>query len=477
MRRACLLLLFVSGVAFDVPARAQDDLVVPPPPTDTGPPPPSPAAPLVGGVPLDFLVAPLVDAAEADLSAGRAALALARTALVASVLPEGVPLRVRAEGLRLLAHQRMPQGAQGPAIDEVYAPMIAQAELDLRAGQPQLALPRLDFVLGRLPPGTPLIARAQQLRAHAASLLAAPAPQPVAPPIAPLPPAAVPPGNAPPQPTAQGDHRGTGEAVELYISAAAAGAITGGYIPFAASNNTATGATYILSTVAGAGVFAIGVLTLDLTMQLPSGVPPTISSSIRFGIAHGVLAMGLYFATPGDHDGTTAFTLTWSGAMAGTLVGLGVGFGLTPSVREERFVESTGYWGAALGTYIAMLTGFEDTTTSLSLTWGGLDIGLLTGIVLASIGAIPSTRRTHWIDLGFVVGSGVGALIPSLYFAYSEEPVVWPAYGVAMLLGSVSGWLLTYFLTEGMDAPEAPPVSVGLAPIDGGAALSLSGSF
>ncbi|MCZ7677323.1 MAG: hypothetical protein M5U28_00495 [Sandaracinaceae bacterium] len=289
-------------------------------------------------MPLDVVVGPLLAAAEADLSAGRAALALARSAVVASVLPEGVPLRVRAEGLTLLARQRMPQGATAPAQDEVYAPLIAQADLDLRAGQPQVALPRLDFVLGRLPAGSPLVARAQQLRAYAASTLGAPPPPPLAAPAPVAPPPAAPP------PPSDGS-RGTGEIVELYISAALAGAITGAYIPFVASDDTAVPTTYVLTSLAGAGVFAVGVLTLDLTMTLPSGVPPTISASIRFGIAHGMLGMGLYLAAPGINDGDVAFSLAWGGSIAGALVGLGVGFGLTPTVEEERLVESVGIWG------------------------------------------------------------------------------------------------------------------------------------
>lgn len=478
MRPSRFVVVLLGALALASTARAQEDeLVVPPPPAEATAPPPAAPAPLLAGVPLDVVVGPLLGAAEADLAAGRAALALARAAVVASVLPEGVPLRVRAEGMTLLARQRMPQGATAPSQDEIYAPMIAQADLELRAGQPQLALPRLDFVLGRLPAGSPLSARAQQLRAYAATMLGGPPAAPAA--AAPGAPLVAPPPVVAPAPPPDDGRRGTGEIVELYITAAAAGAITGAYIPFVASNATAAATTYILTTLAGAGVFAVGVLTLDLTMALPSGVPPTISASIRFGVAHGMLGMGLYLHAPGIDDGDVAFTLAWGGTMAGALVGLGVGFGLTPTVQEERLVESVGIWGAALGTYVAMLTDFRDGTASLALTLGGLDVGLLAGMVMTAIGAVPSTRRTLFLDLGFVAGSAIGALLPSLYFAIEEDTFVWYPIGIGALAGSIGGWLLTFFLTEGLDAraPAQSPVALGVAPLEGGAALTASGSF
>src|SRR5436190_7195539 len=90
-------------------ARAQDEVVPPPPPAG-----PSPA---------ELVVAPLLNAAEQDLAENRVPLALARTTAVAELLPEGVPLRVRADGLRLLAQQRTPTelAPPPPPIDEVYS--------------------------------------------------------------------------------------------------------------------------------------------------------------------------------------------------------------------------------------------------------------------------------------------------------------------------------------------------------------------
>jgi hypothetical protein len=432
---------------------------------------------MIRGIPVDSLMRPLLSAAEADLSAGRVTLALARATFVASVLPEGVPMRVRADGLRLLATQRLPADATALPLDDVLAPMIAQADLDLLVGQPQIALPRLDLVLARLPGGSPLAMRAQQLRAVAASMLGI-APPPITSP-------AMAPPTALAAPARHDGLRGTGEIVELYIMAAGLGALTGGYLPFVATNDNADATTYMFTTVAGAGLFAVGVLTLDLTSSLPSGLPPTISSAIRFGFGHGMLAFGMYSASaiwPSYAEPSASFSLVWGGAALGAAAGLAIGFGLTPTLAEERFVESTGYWGAGLGAYVGMLTEYTDPMLGLGLTMAVMDAGLLSGIILAAVGKVPSVRRTLFLDLGFLAGSGVGALIPGLYFISDHSAQFsWPALGVGMLIGSVGGWLLTYLLTGGLDArpaaPDEPTVSLGVAPTLGGASLGLSGTF
>ena len=474
--RLTLLLLIVSLVV-PAGARAQeagaaDELAVPPPPTTPMGPPPTLAVapPLVSGVPLDLLVAPLLAAAEADLAAGRIRLALIRATIVGEALPEGLPLRVRADGLRLLANRRLAEELAPSPLGDVLAPLVIQAELDLRAGQPQIALPRLDFALARLPAASPLAARAHQLRQVAVSSMGAPLLPP------PQPASALTPPPSAPEPPSDG-HRGTAEAVELYITAGAFGALTGGYIPFMASQDTAGGATYILTTVAGAGLLAVGVLSLDLTSRIPSGVPPTISSSIRFGFAHGLLAWGLYESSSFSvGEPGVIFSLVWGGTLAGGLLGTAVGFGLTPSVDEARLVESTGLWGAGLGTYIAMMTGYRDATTGLGLMLGGMDAGLLVGVLLAALDIVPPVRRTLALDLGFLVGSGVGALLPGFYYASTGLPLEMEPLGVGMALGAIGGWVLAYFLTEDAGAPDVGErVSLGIAPVEGGATLAVSG--
>jgi hypothetical protein len=474
-----VVLAAIAIVASARAAHAQSDaeLVVPPPPVGSAPPPPSqPQAPPGAPSPAEIVVAPLLGAAEQDIVAGSTALALARASIVRGLLPEGVPLRVRADGLALLAQQRLPTGATPSPVDEVLAPLVVQAELDLRAGQVPLAMARLDLALSRLPPGSPLHQRAVALRGMAGQAPAQPPPMMYGPPLGPPIPI------EPPRPV-DPNQRGVGEAIEFYIMAGGLGALTGAYIVDMASAGTAEGITYLLTTIGGAGVFAVGALVLDLTGSIRTGIEPTISSSTRFGFAHGLLAWGLYEQSTVFPDRGTSFSLVWGGTVIGALAGLGVGFGLTPSVREERFVESAGIWGGAIATYIAMLAGYED-TVGFGMTMGGLDVGLLIGIAMASAGVVPSTARTLWLDLAFLAGSGFGALVTLLGYAYSDSAgwEVWP-FGLGPLIGSVGAWTLTFLLTGHLDAEEsnaeqtAPQVQVGLMPVEGGAAASVSGTF
>jgi hypothetical protein len=459
---AALLLPQVACAQEEAPVHELDS--VPVPPTQATP------MPLVQGVPVDLAIAPLLATAEADLAAGRRELALARAQLAAEVLPEHAPLRIRADGLRLLAAQRV-GAAPAPPSDEVLVPLVAQADLDLRAAQPQLALARLELALSRLPAGSPLATRAAQLHRVAASMLG------IAPPQAAPPTFFAPPPAAPPR---DDGRRGVGEIVELYIMAAGLGVLTGAYLPFVISDGTASGTTYLFSMLAGGALLSVATLTLDLVARLPSGLPPTVSSSIRFGLGHGLLTSAIYASDTVGADGSTAFSLVWGGTVLGALTGFAVGAGLTPTVAEARFVESTGYWGAALGGFTAMmLTELGDATAAWATMLALMDAGLLIGAVMTGFGAIPSTRRTLFLDLGVLIGAGVGSLVPAFYYVYADQPVEAAPFGAAMLLGSLAGWIVTYLVTDGMDAArsEATPVQIGLAPREGGGALTASGTF
>ena len=497
---ACAL----SGLGPRVALAQDGTLVVPPPPPADGPapaetppgeapPPESPApespapgvgldspvpgpsvpgsgAPRPAASPLEDAVAPLLSAAEVDLGAGRPALAHARAGIVVATLPPGTPLRIRAEGLQLRAASGL-AGTAAPSLEEVLAPLVAQAELDLRAGQVAYAVPRLDVALGMLPPG-PLRQRAEQLRAS----VGGPAFQ-----------GQQAMGRMPRRgeivrPPRDPDQAGGGEWAELYITSALFGAVTGSWLTTVASDGTPSPTTYTLTTVAGGGLMAVGVLGLHLSNALRTGVPPTISSSIRFGFLHGGLVVGLV-GTEAGIDGEAAFTLIWGGGALGLATGLAVGLGLEPSVRQERFVESLGIWLGGLGTYAAMMSDYAEPTVGLALSLVGLDAGILLGLALVAAGRELPQRRTMFLDLGFVAGGGFGALaVLAGYYAdqFRGGADVW-AFGIGAAVGSIAGWTLLWFLTEGMtDEPEAeapPPVRLTAAPIEGGATVGLYGAF
>ncbi|MBX3274826.1 MAG: hypothetical protein KF729_31470 [Sandaracinaceae bacterium] len=472
MRRVLVLASVLFACATS--ARAQDDGLVVPPPPGAALAAPEPTAPSPPPHVPELVVEPLLRAAEQDLAAGQAALALARASLASQSLPERSPLRVRADGLCVLAEQRRDPNADVPPADEVLAPMVVEAELDLRAGRVPLAVPRLDFALARLPAGSALRGRAEQLRAIAVAsapsppgvppAMYAPAPQPMTygPPVAP---------RAPRDP----DARGVGEAVELYITGGLLGLLTGAYIPWVASEQTAGTVAYTLSMVGTSAVFVVGVISLDLTGALRTGVAPTMSAAIRFGFANGMLSWGLAVAE-GVDDPALSFSLVWGGAAVGALVGAVAGFGAQPRVDEARLVESAGIWGGLLGTSIAMITDYQSPTAGLLLSLVGLDAGLLAGIAAVAGGGRMPVGRTLFVDLGFLAGFGVGAALPMLYYYATRETPELPALGVGSLIGSVGGWALLYLLTDGWEgADEAPPVHLGAAPIEGGGLVTLGG--
>jgi len=473
-------------------ARAAPEAAPPPPASTTAPPPsaatappgelavpPPPGAP--AAAPAAEVVRPLLDAAEQDMAAGRHVLALSRASVVSHALPENTPLRIRADGLRLIAQQRMGGDATPPPLDEVLAPLVAQAELDVRGRRMHIALPRLDFAMSRLAEGSPLRDRAARLReiAIGASQTPAAPTQPTYAP-APVPYVAVPP-TRPPRPERDPTERTTGEAVELYITGSLLGALTGGYIPFVASDQTAGTVTYTLSVIGGAAVFAVGVLSLDLSGALRSGIPPTISSSIRFGFANGMFAFGLAAAL-GMDDPNGYFSLAWGGAATGALVGLAVGFGAQPSTREARIVESFGWWGAGLAGGVSLLTDYQDEAVAFAIPLAGLNAGLLGGIAAAAGGLSMSTRRVMFIDLGFFLGFGVGVgLTTAGYLLSRANHVEAPALGVGGLIGAVGGWTLLYLITDGMDDAASDvaelPFHLGASPLPGGGMVTIAGQL
>lgn len=503
----CLTLLVASSaVAQDVPAAppeqagdteshgAAGELAVPAPPA-TGQPPPGPLPPATaaGQVPMGTVLEPLVSAAEADLAAQRTSLALARASVAMDALAEGEPLRVRSEGLVLLARQRLEGEAETPPLEDVLSPLVAQAELDVRSGNTALAVPRLDFALARLPAGSPLRQRAERLRALSSQ---APGPptytgaQPSGygygtPPTQPIyAPQQV--YRPPPRPPRDPNRRGTGEAIELYITAGLFGALTGAYLPYVASDATAAGSVYALTMIGGAGLFVVGALALDLGLDPVSGVEPTIASSIRFGIANGFFAFLLYddLSFPST-DGNVSFTLPWIGGAAGAALGLAIGFGLEPEVREERFVESAGVWGVGLTGAIAMALGGErdSQTYAGALGLAGLNAGWLIGALVTAGGGHQSIGRTLFMDMGFLGGFGIGMAIPAIGYIVTQSVPDEEALGVGAAIGAVAGWSAMLAVTEGWSEEggsrqaREPQVSVSASPVEGGAMVSANGAF
>lgn len=519
MRRFLLTTLLVFGLP--ALAGAQDaELVVPPPPgADAEPPsvsppdapppvivatPPAPAVPPapsgVGGSlasptgepsppPLPPVTAqPLLEAAEQDLAMGNIGLATARLTIAMSVLVPNTPLHVRAQALMALAQARQDEVTVARPPEQVVSPLLMQAERDLAAGAPALAHARATLATNHLPEASPLRARAAQIIGRAAT--SAPSTPLVGQSTTPYETRAYDSAAQPFEPYRREPHtpprdpsrRGTGEIVELYITAGLFGVGSGIYLTNAASGGTAEATAYSLTALGGGAVMAASVLLLDLTDSIETGMAPAISMGIRAGLAYGLTTSYMLSEVGVSPDPLAVSSLIWGGAAIGLVTGAAVGFGANPSVRQVRFIESTELWGLGLGIGLAMLTDFQDAAGSV-IMFGGLSAGLIAGLSVVGANAELSTRHSLYLDLGFLAGGGVGVAIAGAVAVYGDlggdETI---AVGGALLAGSVAGWALLFGLTSGMsdaeeEDPESAEVRMGLSPVEGGGVGSLYGRF
>ncbi len=463
----------------------------------------------------DELLLPLLAAAERDASEGRSALAMARAEMVVSVLGADSSLRIRAEGVRLVARSQLSDPApEAPSREEVLDPLVQQAAIDARGGAHAIAIARLDFVIAQLPPGASLRLQAEALRQASIHALTPPSPvvaPPVAPsgatglvvPFAPMAPVPLPAEHAPQDPT----RRGTGELVELYITATTFGVYTGFWIPFAAGlqggssasgGGSAENLVYTLSMLAGGGLFALGVAGLDSGDGLRTGTAPAMSMGLRYGFASGLLFWG---ALDGVLSPTDSFVcdltchevdnrpglversaLPFGFGLGGLLIGAVIGYGLEPGVPEVRFVETGGIWGSSIG-FLLSIAAAENSHQGFAITAGGLGLGLLSTAIIAGAGVRMSPRRSWLSTLGLVIGVGGGAAISGIAAGAAEEfdPTV---FGTVSAVTGVAGLVAALLLTQGMD--DSTPTSqaeldirLDFAPaLDGrGGTASLRGSF
>lgn len=442
----------------------------------------------------DELLLPLLTAAERDAAEGRFALAAARAELLSRAIGPSSSLRIRAEGVRLVAQAQLPTPPpEPPSLEILLEPLVEQATLDARGGAHALAIARLDMVLAQLPVGASLRLRAEALRQASLQLLAPPTPIIVPPPVvvpppvaqpgagglvtpfAPEAPVAPPPEQAPQDPT----RRGTGELIELYISATAFGVYTGFWIPFAAGleggssssgGGSAENIVYTLSMLAGGGLFALGVAGLDSGDGLRTGTAPAMSMGIRYGFASGLLLWGalddvlspaggtVCDVTCRSIDGRTGLVertaLPFGFGLGGLLIGAVVGYGLEPGVPEVRFVEAGGVWGAGIGLLVSVAAA-QNSRQGFAITAGGMGLGLLSTAIAAGAGVRMSPRRSWFSSLGLLIGVGGGAAISSIAAGAAEEfdPTV---FGTVTAVTGVAGLITALVITEGMDDRATP---------------------
>jgi hypothetical protein len=471
--------------------------------------PPPPAAYASASIGLDLVLEPLATAAETDLANGSLTLALARTQTVLAEAPASSSVHVRAEGLSLLAHQRLGDAPPDAVdTDAVFAPLVAAASDDVTASRFDLARARLAWVAAHVPAQSALALRARAIgaaldaRAAGAPASTAPTTTVYVPPTAGTStwttPVLADPTQAvtPPDDGHRPRRRQDIEIVDLYITSGLMGAYFGAWI--SESSGLLNGASsddqsriLSIAMLAGAGVLTLGVFALDQIDDGPrSGQPGAISSGMRFGFVLSGLTLGL-LSQDNHFDSAATFDFMGVGLIGGTALGAIFAYTAEPHPSQVQFTQTTGVWGgmlgAELGALIAPLAFPNSGATAerwhagFGLTLGGLSAGILTGLALSAAHEHFSSRRSWLTTLGLVAGTGAGTLIWLLVSAASHWTFDLATWGGIAGAAGIGGLVLAAVLTEGDHGPrdwdEPSAVQLSFSPTVGGATIGLSGGF
>jgi hypothetical protein len=223
----------------------------------------------------------------------------------------------------------------------------------------------------------------------------------------------------------------------------------------------------LLGAGGGAG---LGLSLLGTANGITPGHASLLNSGTTWGFANGLLAS---FAL--EVDGTDAAGMY----AASQLIGLGAGALIwdiaEPTAGEVSMANSGGFWVGFLTFLTHAAAEFE--ADEKTIQWSvliGANLGILGGALLSQ--HQPMSRgRTFVIDsggvLGFLLGIGTYVLIDPEF----ESPT---AFSVMGMVGTITGLGTAAYLSRDWDEPaEGFSANWSVAPTDGGAMLSVGGSF
>jgi hypothetical protein len=454
-------------------------------------------------VAMDQAMAPLVVRAEADLAVGAFAMARARAAAVLSRVSGGSGVAARARAVRDSAAARA-EGQPEPAADLVWEPIVVEAEGDAAAGRGALATARLNAALSALPSDSALAGRARNLLVLAgrgsgtgtgtgaatggssgqgvagdfgvSTNLPPPPVQPPPPPIQPPPPPGIvlgaPPG--PPQSTFEPVPAGTGgtvlpqtiepvtdetrtgaELAELHAGAISFGFLLGSWTLYLAGGRD----PLLFGTIPFLGSVGLSLAVTALDRDaMPAGVPSSISTGMGAGFLNGLIAWGALESelavceptmpfdgrTICSTDGVAVMSLLVGSTILGTLGGGLVGYGLRPTVADNRFVASGALWGGMIGLFTALGLEWDLDRDAWQMTSVGLNAGLAIAVLAASV-ADFRMERVSWVSAFGLFGMLTASMIAGMIYAgwINEEDGPGPELMMGSLaIGASAGLLL-----------------------------------
>ena len=202
--------------------------------------------------------------------------------------------------------------------------------------------------------------------------------------------------------------RSLAEALELYGTAFGLGAFAaiGGLVWADAEDVFLYLSLPLLGGTAGVGA----VLALDSDPGMPAGVPSAISTGIYLGLADGFLLWGGLDA----HLGTDqVFGLLLGSSFGGALLGALVGYGLRPTIADNRLVAAAALWGGwtslmtALAFDVKSRAVWRATLAGTNVLAGlAVVVGSMTDIPLEVVGGVTGMMFT-----GTLVGLMVAGII------------------------------------------------------------------
>lgn len=208
-------------------------------------------------------------------------------------------------------------------------------------------------------------------------------------------------------------------------------------------------------------------LSLGLT---GGGVTPVQANAMNTGATWGFWNGMALLGEFDFFDSTASVALPMALQLTGAGAGLLLSQNLEIHAGQVSFSSSIGLWSAILG---LLAHGMLEVTPSFAVLMALSDVGFIAGAVASSY--FPMSRsRVLMLDIGALLGGlTAGALI---VIASPDSAQV--AAGVAAA-GLIGGWVVAALLTDewDYDEVEAPAVSVGIAPLEDGAALVFGGRF
>jgi hypothetical protein len=226
----------------------------------------------------------------------------------------------------------------------------------------------------------------------------------------------------------------------------------------------------VLALGAGGGL-GLAASLLATSDGITPGHALLLNSGTSWGLINGLLASA---ALEPDDESDVAGLYA-----ASQLGGLGVGALIwniaQPTAGEVSMANSGGFWLGFL-TFMGHVAS-EFSSSDEAIAWSvliGADLGILGGALLSQ--RYPMSRgRTFVIDSGGVLGFLIGIGTYILSDSSVGSPTALSTMGI---IGTVTGLGTATYLTRNWDKPDGGlSASWGVAPTDGGALLTIGGSF